>query len=783
VKIPTEWLKEFVDVSDKTTEALAETLSISGTEVESIIFPWEYIHGAISGRISQVEEHPNSSDLLITKVDIGHREIQIVTSDMTAKQGEMVAVIPVGGSFEDLEIRERDIRGVTSEGMFLSLEELRLEDESTSVFRFEDDVESGLDVRKLLGFDEAVIEVELTPNRGDCLSVIGIARELSAFYDVELKIPCVPEPAEGRERIEVQIRGENCYRYTALLLEDVEVGPSPLWMKKRLVEAGLRPRNNVVDITNYVMLETGHPVHAFDFDRFNRRSIVIRGAEENETLRLLDKRDVVLEEGDLLITNGERPVALAGIMGGYDSGIFDDTKSVLLEVAVFDPVTIRKTSRRLGVQTDSSYRFERGVDTSDSVYVIKRLADLMVRYTGAKTASRICDVGQPRESKYIHLRKWFVDSVLGTVVPIKKIPRILRSLGFEFKESGDGWEVKAPAYRHDIEQEVDLVEEIGRIYGYDRITSKPPRVMPISTDLPEETGKTRRARRMMTSLGFDEVANYSFISPDSLQGIEPEEEPVQLKNPISIDMSIMRPYIFPGLIEVASYNYRRQNRDVRIFEVGRVFSNTEELHLAILATGRENPSDYSDKRDVSFSTFKGVLGVLLDTFGVSATFSSNDFSWLEKSCRASIYHEDQFLGFVGIFDKERAEHSYEIKSGEIYVAEVSLDNLPRDRHQNVRKVSFSPFPRIFRDLSFLVPAGVNYETIEKSIRECSPDVLAEVNLTDVYRGKGIPDDYKSITLTLVFESFTGTLKDEDVTKVIERVVSCVEELGARLRDS
>ncbi|HAA85121.1 MAG TPA: phenylalanine--tRNA ligase subunit beta [Kosmotogaceae bacterium] len=783
MRIPTEWLKEFIDVSDKTTEALAEALSISGTEVDSIVFPWEYIHGALSGRVSQVEKHPNSSDLLITKVDIGNRQIQIVTSDMTVKQGEILAVIPAGGSFEELEIRERDIRGVTSEGMFLSLEELRLEDESLSVFRFDDDVEPGLDVRKLLGFDEAVIEVELTPNRGDCLSVVGIARELSAFYDVELKIPDAPEPDEGKERIEIQIDDENCYRYTALLLEDVKVGPSPLWMKKRLVEAGLRPRNNVVDITNYVMLETGHPVHAFDFDRFERRSIVIRGAEENEPLRLLDKRDVVLEKGDLLITNGKRPVALAGIMGGYDSGIFEDTKSVLLEVAVFDPVTIRKTSRRLGVQTDSSYRFERGVDTSDSVYVIKRLADLMVRYAGARAESSVCDVGQPRESKCIHMRKWFVDSVLGTVVPIKKIPRILHSLGFGLKERGDGWEVKPPTYRHDIEQEIDLVEEIGRIYGYDRITSKPPRVMPITTDLPEETVKTRRARRMMTSLGFDEVTNYSFISPDSLQGIESDEEPVQLKNPISIDMSIMRPNIFPGLIEVASYNYRRQNRDVRIFEVGRVFKKTEELHLAILATGRENPSDYSDKRDVSFYAFKGVLEALLDIFGVSATFSVNDYSWLEKSCRASIYHEGKFMGFVGIFDKERAERAYEIKSGELYIAEVALDNCPRDRRQNVRKVSFSPFPRIFRDLSFLVPSGVDYETIEKSIWECSPDVLAEVNLTDVYKGKGIPDACKSITLTLVFESFNGTLKDEDVSKVIERVVSCVEKMGAKLRDS
>ncbi len=783
MRIPTGWLKEFVDVSSKTTQSIADALSMSGTEVNSIMFPWEYIHGAVSGKIVEINDHPHSEELRTTRVDVGDTALQIVTSDLTVREGETVAVIPSGGSYEDLDIRDRDIRGVNSEGMYLSLEELRLEEDSTRVFRFDGEVEPGLDAKEQLGFDEAVIEVELTPNRGDCLSIKGIARELAAFYGTRLRVPDVPQIDEEERSVGVKIEDKACYRYTALLLESVEVGPSPLWMRKRLVEAGLRPRNNVIDITNYVMLETGHPVHAFDFGRFRSNSILVRTARENETLQLLDKRQVSLEEGDLLITDGTEPVALAGVMGGLKSGIYEDTSSILLEVAVFDPVTIRRTSRRLGIKTDSSYRFERGVDASDSVYVIERLADLMIKHAGAKVASKIEDAGHFEEAEPIHLRKWYVDSVLGTVVPIKKIPQILDALGFELEERGDGWQVKSPPYRHDIEQEIDLVEEVGRVFGYDRVAAKPPRILPIAADLPEEVLKTRRTRRFLTALGYDEAANYSFISPDSIPGLDQGEELVQLKNPISIDMSLMRPYVFAGLLGVASYNYRRQNKDIRVFEVGRTFTGKEELHLAMLATGRENPSDFSDKRETTFYTFKGAVEAFLDFFGASPEFVQYELPWLEKSCAAAIHVEGNNIGFLGTFDKDFAEHSYDIKTGELFIAEIRLDDLSVNRRSDIGKVSFSPFPRIFRDLSFIVPSDIYYEDLERSIRECAPEVLAEVTVTDVYRGKGIPDGHKSITFTLVFESFTGTLKDEEVSRVVEDVVSCVEKLGARLRDS
>ncbi|OAA31869.1 phenylalanyl-tRNA synthetase subunit beta [Kosmotoga arenicorallina S304] len=785
MRISVEWLNDYIDLSDKSAPELANALSLSGTEVESVEYPWNYIEGAFTGRIEAVEDHPNADNLVVTKVNVGEKTYQIVTADKSVRTGEYVAVILSGGKLWNLEIKDRKFRGINSEGMFISLEELKLEEKSETVFRFSEPVETGKDIREALKLNSAVIEVELTANRGDCLSMFGISRELRAIYRKDFELPRADIEENPKEEIEI-ILDEGCKRYTALLMNDVTVKDSPLWLKRRLVAAGLRPINNVVDITNYVMLETGHPVHAFDADLIGGNRIIVRKARNGEKLTLLDGKEVSLIESDLLITNGEEPLALAGIMGGLKSGISSDTTRVLLEVAVFDPITIRKTARRLGISTDSSYRFERGVDASDSVYVIKRLASMISELSGASVSSKISDVGTPPKNIEIHLRKWFVDKVLGTVVPIEEIENILKYLGFDLEESGDGWDVKVPPYRYDISQEVDLVEEIGRIYGYEKVPSILPRILPGQENIPVEIKEIRRLKRILTASGYNEVINYSFINPEKLKKISGDFDPPMLKNPLSLDLSAMRPNIAFGLLETASYNFRRQNRDLKIFEAGNVFENTEtvneHLSVALLAMGRENADDYTDKRTISPYTFKGTIESILQLYGVEYSFKPASESWLEKRAAADVIVKGEKIGYFGIFDSGIADRVFEIKGQDLFVAELNIDRLIELKRTVIEEMAISPFPRVFRDLSLLIPYRSEFSEIEESIKKHGGENLASVKIMDIYKGKAIPDGYRSITVTLTFESFENTLTDEEISSAIEEIISALKNIGVNLRE-
>ncbi|AKI98144.1 phenylalanine--tRNA ligase subunit beta [Kosmotoga pacifica] len=785
MRISVEWLNEYIDLSDKSVIELANMLSLSGTEVERIDFPWNYIEGAFTGRIESVEEHPDADNLVVTRVRVGEKVHQIVTADKTVKTGEYVAVILAGGRLWDLEIKNRKFRGVNSEGMFLSLEELKLEEKSERIFRFPNSVETGKDVREVLKLDSPVIEVELTANRGDCLSVIGIGREFRAIFRRELKLPQADIEENPEEEIEISIE-KGCNRYTALLIDNVKIKDSPLWLKRRLLAAGLRPINNIVDITNYVMLETGHPVHAFDADLIGGNRIVVRRAKNGERLTLLDGKEVELIENDLLITNGEEPLALAGIMGGLKSGISPDTKKVLLEVAVFDPVTIRKTARRLGISTDSSYRFERGVNPSDSFYVIKRLASLIMELSGGTIVSRITSVGISPEKKTLHLKKWFVDKVLGTVVPINEIESILNYLGFETKEAGDGWEVTVPPYRYDITQEIDLVEEIGRIYGYDKIPSLLPRIISGEENVPREIKEIRKLRRALTAFGFDEVINYSFVNPEKLKKVFEEFKPPMLQNPLSLDLSAMRPSLLFGLLETASYNFRRQNKDLKVFEIGKVFkkgdSIDEHLSVAFLAMGKENANDYTDKRMVSPYTFKGTIEGILQLYGVEYNFKEPSETWLERRAAADIYVNDRKVGYFGVFDTVLADRFFEIKGQDIFVAELNVELLTQFQRPIMRTAVISPFPRVFRDLSLLVPYDLSFDEVKKTIMRNAGDYLTSVSVIDVYKGKGIPEGVRSITVTLTFESSQSTLTDEQVSESVENIVTALKNTGVKLRE-
>ena len=788
MKLYLEWLDEFIDITDKTPEEISNSLSLSGTEVAGIEYPWEYVQGAVVGRIQSTKPHPESERLLITEVDIGSREATIVTADMTVKSGEIVAVLPEGAALADEKIEKKEFLGVESEGMFLSLEELRLEDKSLSIMRLKEG-RPGESVVELLGLNSAVIEVELTANRGDCLSTVGMARELGAIYERKVEKPRVHESIESGEDpvLKVVLKDSGCSRYTALLMNDVKICDSPLWMKKRLVASGLRPINNVVDITNYVMLETGHPIHAFDVEKIGSTEIVVREARDGEKLELLDGKIVELDRNDMLITNGETPLALAGVMGGEDSGIYLTTKSVLLEVAVFDPVRIRKTARKLGISTDSSYRFERGIDYEDSLYVMKRLADLMKQLAGASVGSKIVDAGGVIKAEPINLRESFITERLGGAVPTEKATSILKNLGFKPEKTDKGWTVTPPPFRaYDTKQEIDLVEEIGRIYGYENIENELPRILPISGGVPESLKRQKKLKDLMVAYGFDEIVTYSFINPEEISRIDEGVDHIDLANPLSMDMAVMRPSLIYNLLSATSYNYRRQNRDIKLFEVASVFDPKKEqgetVALGFVSTGRENPLDYSDKRVVDFFTFKGIVDEFFSLYGLTPSFSSFSIPWLEKGKAVSVEIEGVKVGFFGAVDISIADSLYEIKSGEVYIAELNVSLVESMMKKFAGANKISPFPRVFRDLSFLVPHSVKYGDLESLISKTLEGTsFGEIRVSDLYKGKGIEPGYKSITVTLAFETFDRTLTDEEINYLVDLVLRETEKIGVKLR--
>jgi phenylalanyl-tRNA synthetase beta chain len=788
MKISLEWLKEYIDLKGKEPEEISSKLSLSGTEVSEIIYPWDYIDNVVVGKIIQIDDHPNAERMVVCKVDVGIGIIQIVTADTSVEEGDVIPTILPGGNINDVKMKKKKLRGVESNGMFISLAEFGLEDESSGVYRYEEEFPIGVDAKVTLGINDAVLDIEVTANRGDCLSILGISRELSAIYDkkVEMKIRGVEWG--NKDEFSIKIEDSGCYRYTALIMENVQIKDSPIWLKRRLIASGLRPINNVVDITNYVLLLTGHPIHAFDLSLLNSNEIVVRHAKKDEKMILLDESEIDLIEEDLLITNGKEPVALAGIMGGLNSGIKDDTKTILLEVACFDPIRVRKTCRRLGISSDSSYRFERGVDTANNEDVMSLLVSLMNELSGAVPRSILYDEGKPKDVVEVHLRKWFVDQILGIVVPIAEIERILKSLGFKIKEKGDGWDVIAPSYRFDIEQEIDLVEEIGRIYGYDKVPNELPRILPQANGEPKEFKDSFKIRRMMSAHSYNEIVTYGFMNPEIIKAIQSQyNEQISVLNPLSNELSVMRPSLIYGVLDSVAYNFKRQNKDVKLFEIGHTFNKigsryNETEKLCFATTGKINEYDYSDKRNENFYSIKGVIEDIFKYLSLEPEYINSNKGFLEKRSSANIIISDEEVGYFGLFDEEITKDKYNLKNCEIYIAELNLGRLLNKKKPKVIKPEISQFPRVFRDFSLLMNKNLTFEKMKKEILSCGIKDLADISVIDIYNGKGISEGYYSLTIRFTFESMKKTLTEKAINKNMERIRNAITGLDVQLRE-
>ncbi|ODN31341.1 phenylalanine--tRNA ligase subunit beta [Fervidobacterium thailandense] len=772
MRLSLEWLNDYIDV---TKDEILEKLPKLGVDIDDQGFV-SPVHGPIViGFIESTERHPNADKLLVCKVNIGNEVKTVLTADTSVQEGTYVLVALPGAKLANgVEIAQREMRGIVSEGMLCSLEELGLAEKSEHVFTTTEQLPVGEDAVKVLKLDDWFFETDITPNRGDCLSYFGIARELAAGLKRTARYPVPKAQTYGEDYVPVEIQTEGCWRYTCRVIRNVKVGESPFWLKRRLIASGLRPINNIVDITNYVMLETGHPVHAFDLRKLSGK-IVVREARPGERMLLLDGKEYTFSGGEVLITDGEKALALGGIMGGEESGISDDTTDVLLEVAMFDPVVIRRTSRRLGVSSDSSYRFERGVNFEDNLYVIERLSELIEQLAGGQASKTVIDeYPYRREQKVIFVPKELPKKVLG--VEIRHIGEYIEPLGFEVEEVKEGYYVYVPAHRYfDMSIPEDIIEEVGRIHGYDHMHSEPPRLPAIEKGRDERQKLRYEVKRTLAGLGFNEANNLSFVSSKTVEVLNFVGHGVPIQNPIVADFDELRPSLLYGLLESLSYNYKRQNRDVKLFELGKVFSVVdgkpcEREALGIVMTGREAPRDYTDKRPVSFHSLKGVVEELLEKFNVQVTYKQGSVPGFLPSRCAQIVHKDMVIGYFGMLDPEIADRIYDVKD-EIYLGEIYLEALYEvgTRKREYRPIPMYPFIR--RDVSYLIPVGFEISKVLE-VYKTNP-LVEEVGVDDIYR---ISDEVYSVTVYAKFRSSDRTLSDEEVDLAIADIKKRIAEL-------
>jgi len=791
MKIPFSWLREFVEI-DLGPHEVGEILTMGGVEVEGVEEVGAQFKGVVVGRVLKVWPHPRAERLFLCEVELPQRVVKVVCGAPNVKEGLKVPMALPGTELPGGTVQRREIRGEPSEGMICSEQELGLAPESAGIMVLEPDAPLGMDLEEYLQMKDHLLDLSPTPNRGDCLSVLGVAREVAALTGVPLRLPQTElkeEETPVEDLISVEIHDPDlCSRYTARYLWDIKVGPSPLWMCLRLERSGVRAINNVVDITNYVMLELGQPLHAFDYDRLRGGRIVVRRAQEGERFVTLDGKERFLDAETLLICDAEGPVAIGGVMGGLDSEIEEDTRRVLLESAFFSPSSIRRTSRALRLQTESAYRFERGVDPELAPYASARAAHLMARYAGGKVARGLVDVyPRPLRPPEVEMRLQWVNAFLGLELSEEEVEEYLRRLGMQGRRKGKGrWVVVPPSYRFDIKEEVDLAEELGRLKGYQAVPEEPPRLLP----LPREEGRRwalKALKDLMVGYGFYEVITYAFISPRSLEALGISSEALCLLNPLSEEQSVMRTTLLPGLLETARWNLHHGNRDLRIFELRKVYLPREgdlpqeREVLAALAMGDFYPPWWREKgRPADFFLMKGCIeGLMARLHLPKADFVPTEgVPYLHPGQGAVVRLEGEEVGVVGRLHPEVAA-SFEL--AEVFLFELQLEPLLERAKPYGR---FSPLPKhpaLYRDIALLVDEEVPAAEVYGLVARCGLPYIERVEIFDCYTGPPIPKGKKNLALRLFLRAPERTLTDEEADEVQRELINRLQEAGMTLR--
>ncbi len=797
------WLRDYVDIG-LPVEDLAHGLTMAGLEVEGIHERHAWLRGVVAARVEAVEKHPGADRLSLCRVTDGEKSYRVVCGAPNVREGIVVPLALPGTQLPGgLTLREATVRGQLSQGMLCSQKELELGEDAAGIWVLPPGTPVGAPLSEALGIGDTVIEVSITPNRADCLSVLGIAREAAAICGLPLRYPSVTLEESGppiASLASVTIDDPSgCPRYAARLVEGVAVGPSPRWLRDRLESVGLRSINNIVDVTNFVLMDMGQPLHAFDFNLLREHRIEVRRAVEGERFTTLDGVERTLFDDTLLICDGLRAVAIAGIMGGLNSEINPKTRRVLIESAYFEPRGIRRTTKKLGLRSEASYRFERGVDPEGVLRALDRAAALMVEVGGGEIASGRIDVyPAPIEAPELTLRVDRTNKFLGTRIEASEMARVLRSIEMKVEEAGGALlRVTPPAFRHDIAREVDLTEEIARLVGYDSIPVTYPGALAVSAPEDPHLRLREAVKDAMRGFGFFEAINYSFTSREAIGKLrlppeDPRLRPVEIKNPLSDEQAVVRTSLIPGLIETARYNFDHKNEDLQLFELSKAFlPNPDnfpnvndpsgvlpvERHClaGVMAGRRRQDLLYGGEEEVGYEDVKGVVEEALALFHLDVVFEAGGDMppYLDPWRSAILRCGEDTVGAIGLLHSEVLE-AFGIKK-KVFVFELDFDRLYERRHPRLLFRSMPKFPSVTRDMALVVDDGLPVrEPLDLVMNEREP-LLETAGIFDLYRGPQFGEGRKSVGYRLVYRAADRNLTDEEVNGVHGRLVEKVIE--------
>ena len=804
MKVSYKWLKEYLDLSDVTPDELAEKMSRTGIEVDDVIYPGKGLSKIVVGETLSVVDHPDSDHLHVCQVNIGTEEpIQIVCGAPNVAAGQKVIVALHGARITgNAKIKKGKMRGQESNGMICSLAELGYSESVVSkkyadgIFVLPAEAVPGTEVVDLLELDDAILDIDITPNRADALSMRGSAYEVAAIYNKALKFPEAPvseKTGSVTDYIKVAVEDTNdAPAYHIQVIKDVKIAERPLWLQNKLMNGGIRPINNVVDITNYILLEYGQPLHAFDYDQIGSKEIIVRRAKENETMTTLDGVERTLDTDNIVITNGTAPIALAGVMGGLDSEITDETVTVALEAALFNPVLIRKTAGKFNLRSESSSRFEKGINVATIRTAGQHAAELIHELAGgtivAGTAS--VDTVEVKDTEVvITLEK--INRSLGTAISSGEVTAIFNQLGFASTFDGEIFTVAVPPRRWDISIYADILEEVARIYGYDNLPETLPITPALPTALTPKQHTMRITRRFMEGAGLTQNISYVLTTAEKAREYAVEDkEGIRLAWPMSEDRSTLRMNLLSTLLDNAAYNVARKNTDIQFYEIGRVFFPSadsvlpiEAERLAGVMTGMAYQKDWQMAAEpVNFYHAKGVLDGYFETMGLSDQIrfeAAKDLKWMHPGRTAAVYLGDAYIGYVGQVHPATA-NAYDLK--ETYAFEIDFEAIIAAPKEVITQQPIPKFPGVTRDVALLVDETVTHQQIVKTIKENGGKFLKDVHLFDIYQGKGIEDGKKSVAYSMSFLNPEATLVDEDINKAFTKLVAALEtECGAAIR--
>jgi len=800
MKAPLSWLKDYVDINCS-AEELKDKLFSCGFEVEDMIYVAKHINRIVTCKILSIEKHPDADKLSVTQVDAGeHGILQIITAATNIFVGAIVPVALDNSTLANGEkIKSGKLRGLPSQGMFCSGEELGITDDwyegasVNGILIFKEDYPLGKCVKEILDLEDVMFDINVTANRPDCQSILGLAREIAAVLNTKLKMPDLSFESNKNLSTKNVVNVQNlafdlCPRYMAQYVSDIKIEQSPRWLKRRLASMGLRSINNIVDITNFVLLEIGQPMHAFDLSELNDSTINIRRAKQGEKIITLDEKEFDLSNDNLVICDANNPVALAGVMGGLNSGIKDNTKDVIFESAKFARDNIRKTSRSLGQRTDASSRYEKGVDYYSVEIGLKRALNLISKLNCGKISSDFYDlVNEPIKEKVISTTITKINGVLGIEIPKEQIVNILERLNFTVKTDNDNIEVIVPLYREDMEDYPDIAEEIIREYGYDHIQSTLLKTCSITSGgLNEEQKAINDLKNLLIGFGFNEMINYSFVSEKEYDmfGLDKNSEQykfIKLLNPLGEDLAVMRTSLIPSAVRAACYNLNRKNYDGRLFEIAKVY-NTNQSTIKELPVENEVLSLVCFGENENYFTLKGIVESILENFcnGIDVEYVRANKEFLHPTRSADIIVKDKVIGYIGQIHPEIIEQLDTDKP--VYGCEIYLSELKKYFNDKIIVKAISKFPTVERDLAILVDTDVECAKIIDIINKKGGKCLDSVELFDIYQGEQVEEGKKSMAFNLIFVADDRTLNVEEVDAIIKKILKSLEEtLGAKLR--